>query len=493
MTRKRTAMSTIHEILRLKKLGHNKSEAAKLLKLNRETIRKLWDASPEEYKEFGEAPSWAKEVDWKYLEQELKTVPRKILYEELKQFIALPSYQAFCQYLRNHKTITTPTHISLKQDRVPGKSIEVDYSGDSFDIINPATRQIHATELFVGSLSYSSYFYAEFSLSQKLEDFIRSHCNMFAYFGGVAQYIVPDNCKTAVKKTHRYDPILNSTYQDMCRYYQVVIDPADRQSPTHKPNVENAVKYIQSSFLQQIRNKTFSSLIELNRELHNWLKVANTNEIQGRGESRLFFFKREELRPLPRQPYQLFYFEKRKVHPDCHFQHQKNHYSVPYKYVGKEIDIKFNNKMVHAYYNGLRIATHSNLSGTYHWSTNESHYPDKKHIEFNYHISKGKEKAKGVGENTATLINRLFAKEKHPLKNLRKVQGILRLVNKYSKEAVEYACEQALDFDRLNYDNIKLFAKNFSNKPIYQPTPARQSEQIYLQGDEHEGSNGTIK
>ena len=41
MTRKRTSMSTIHEILRLKKLGHNKSETAKILKLNRETVRKL--------------------------------------------------------------------------------------------------------------------------------------------------------------------------------------------------------------------------------------------------------------------------------------------------------------------------------------------------------------------------------------------------------------------------------------------------------------------
>ena len=108
-------------------------------------------------------------------------MPRKILYEELKQFVALPSYQAFCQYLRNHKTVTTPTHISLKQERIPGKSAEVDYSGDSTEIINPATGQIHGTELFVGSLSYSSYTYAEFTLTQKLEDFIRSHCNMFIY------------------------------------------------------------------------------------------------------------------------------------------------------------------------------------------------------------------------------------------------------------------------------------------------------------------------
>ena len=189
----------------------------------------------------------------------------------------------------------------------------------------------------------------------------------------------------------------------------------------------------------------------------------------------------------------LFYFKRGKVHPDCHFQHQKNHYSVPYQYVGKEIDIKFNDKMIHAYHNGQRISSHSTLKGTYHRSTNESHYPDNKYVEFNYHIAKGKEEAKKIGLNTTVLVNRLFAQEKHPLKNLRKVQGILRLAKVHSKEAMEYACEQALEFDRLSYDNINRFARNFSKKPIYQPTPARQLELVYLQGDENERSTGTIK
>ena len=146
-------------------------------------------------------------------------------------------------------------HISLKQERIPGQSIEVDYSGDSTEIVNPATGQIHKTELFVGSLSYSGYFYAEFTPSQKLEDFICSHCNMFTYLGGVSQFIVPDNCKTAVSKCDRYDPAINPTYLDMCRYYQITVDPADPRSPTHKPNVENAVKYIQTGFHFQNKKK----------------------------------------------------------------------------------------------------------------------------------------------------------------------------------------------------------------------------------------------
>ena len=49
--------------------------------------------------------------------------------------------------------------------------------------------------------------------------------------------------------------------------------------------------------------------------------------------------------PLPSTPYELFYFTKRKVHPDCHLQHNKNYYSVPYIFVRREVDVKFNSRM----------------------------------------------------------------------------------------------------------------------------------------------------
>ena len=60
--------------------------------------------------------------------------------------------------------------------------------------------------------------------------------------------------------------------------------------------------------------------------------------------------------PLPYASYDLFYFTKRKVHPDCHLQHNKNYYSVPYKFVGREVDVKFNSKMVYVYWNCELVA-----------------------------------------------------------------------------------------------------------------------------------------
>ena len=489
MPNKRINVDKIQQIQRLKKLGHSKSEVARLMQINRETVAQYWNQKlPPDTND----PVWATEVDWEYLKKELRSgAPRKILYEELMQFISMPTYQAFCQYLRNHQDRPSPD-ITIRIQRNPGDSVEVDYSGDGHHILNPATRQLHKAELFVGALSYSGYFFAEFTPSQRLEDFITSHNHMFSYFKGVSRYIIPDNCKTAISKADRYDPLTNRTYRDMCEHYGIAIDPADSESPRQKPNVERAVKVIQQGFLQRIRHKTFTSLIALNRELRAWTDEVNNNTvIRGRGKTRSFFYVQERptLSPLPSASYELFYFTKRKVHPDCHLQHNKNYYSVPHRFVGREVDIKFNSRMVHVYYRCQLIATHTACKGSYHYSTNTKHYPEKKYVDTNYHLKRAKKDATAMGDNVSLLFDKLLLEAKHPLKILRRAQGILGLSKTFSKDALNYACGMALEFERINYDNIKRFAKNYKRQKdntAHRP-PRRQLELIFLQkGDIHE-------
>ncbi len=482
MARARLDMAIQKEIQRLKSLGKSQRKVAMLLGIDRGTVRRHWQGEAPIWQP--EIPDWAKTIDWNYVKTEIKKTSKKILYEELGETNKLPSYQAFCSYLRAHIG-AAPPEATIRIERNPGDSIEVDYSGDSIQILNPSTGELYNVELFVGSLSYSGYFYAEFTMSQKLEDFITAHKNMFSYFGGSSSYIVPDNCKTAVIKADKLSPVINSTYQDMCKHYNTIVDPADPRSPRHKPNVENAVKYLQTDFLARVRNKTFTSLIELNRELRDWLAMANSKVIQGRGQSRLYFFNKEKLllKKLPDVSYELCYFKRAKVHPDCHFQHEKNYYSVPYQYIGKELDIKFNKKMIYAYYNCERIAVHKCMRGTYHYSTNTAHYPEKKYVEFNYHLGLIKKQSAFIGENCHLLINKLIKKSNYPLKIIRKAQGILRLEKTYGKEILDYACEMALEFDVTNYDNINRFAKNYK-KRNEQPleAPHRQLDLICLQG-----------
>lgn len=81
----------------------------------------------------------------------------------------------------------------MRQSHKAGDKVFVDYSGLTFDIIDPISNQIRSAEIFIGVLGASNYTYAEATWTQQLEDWIGSHIRMFDYFGGVPSLTVPDN------------------------------------------------------------------------------------------------------------------------------------------------------------------------------------------------------------------------------------------------------------------------------------------------------------
>jgi hypothetical protein len=142
--------------------------------------------------------------------------------------------------------------------------------------------------------------------------------------------------------------------------------------------------------------------------------------------------------------------------------------------------------MIHIFYNTERVATHILSKASHQHITEDSHYPEDKIVQFNYHIKKARVDAMKIGPNMERLIDRIIQGDRFPLKTLRKVQGILRLRDKYSVDALDDAAATALEFDKLNYYTIRNFAKHY--KPIKQnnPAPSRDRRLICLQGGRSE-------
>jgi hypothetical protein len=72
------------------------------------------------------------------------------------------------------------------------------------------------------------------------------------------------------------------------------------------------------------------------------------------------------------------------------------------------------------------VAAHSRLTGLGKFSTYDSHYPEKKLSVARFEVHHAKEQAKKLGPEVQKLVDKLFATD-HPLRHLRRVQGILRL------------------------------------------------------------------
>ena len=193
----------------------------------------------------------------------------------------------------------------MRQSHVAGEKMFVDYAGATLEVIDGLTGEVRAAQIFVATLGASSYTYAEATWTQALPNWIGSHSRAFAYFGGVAAQVVPDNLKSGVVKACLYDPEINRTYAGMAAHYDTAIVPARPRKPRDKAKVEVSVQIVERWVLARLRNRRFFSLAELNQAIHERLEDLNGRETKHLGASRRKLFEvldRPALKPLPAQP-----------------------------------------------------------------------------------------------------------------------------------------------------------------------------------------------
>ncbi len=130
------------------------------------------------------------------------------------------------------------------------------------------------------------------------------------------------------------------------------------------------------------------------------------------------------------------------------------------------------------------IAAHARLSGIHKTATLQAHYPPEKTAVARFEIRHARTAAEIIGPHTVQLIEALIAGD-HPFRHLRRIQGFLRMSPRYSKESLEYAARQAVQFQRLRLSYLRQCADYFTNGGIKSQSksgvaPERQSHEIHL-------------
>ena len=384
-------LKIVAEILRLKDLGFGKRKISRTLKVHRNTVNKYWenncpaqatltasnDRNTIETKQNFPTPppAWTADVDWQKIRTEiLKGVPINIIFDEQVEQNRVPvQYPAFWKQIRKRAPVMDATMVRVFQE---GERAEIDYC-DGINIVDVRTGEIIETELFVGVLCASRYAFAEFTLSQKSADFLSSHVRMFEFFGGCPQVVSPDNLKSAVTKAHRYDPVINPAYTRLASHYEIAIVPARVRTPKDKAIVERTIQIFQRWFFMRMRNRTFTSLIELNLALKEHLVLFNNKVHRTFKQSRTAMFESERahLMPLPQSPYVVQTFAKAKLSNDCHLIFDYGFYSSPHLLRGLDLDVWACTSSVEIYHEGVRVAFHARLKTQGKFRTDNNHYP----------------------------------------------------------------------------------------------------------------------
>ena len=246
MATRRLHMRKIREILRLKwQLGKSHRETARALgvspssvastlkragyaKLDWSRVESLADEELERLLYGERKPSGERRPmpDFATLAVELRRtgVTRELLHwEYLQEHPDGYSYSRFCELYQRWREKSAPT---MRQEHKGGGKLFVDYSGKKPAIIDRETGEVRPVELFAAVLGASNYSRAEATLTQKSPDFISSHIRTFEHLGGVPGAVVPDQLKSAVSRSCRYEPTIQRTYEEMARHYETAIIPA---------------------------------------------------------------------------------------------------------------------------------------------------------------------------------------------------------------------------------------------------------------------------
>ncbi len=407
----------------------------------------------------GSAPPSRKSMpDFSFLRNEMKKkgVTLQLLWEEYRA-IHPDGYgrSQFSELYRRHGKTLDPV---MRFDHKAGEKLFVDFSGDRPSYVDSETGEIIEPELFVAVMGASSRIFATAVASQQIPDWTKAHIEAFEYFGGVPVCVVPDQLKSGIKTSCKYDPETNPVYAELCSHYDTVVIPARPLEPRDKAKVENGVLIAQRRILAVLRNHTFFSLTELNDAIAEVLDKLNDRPMQGIGKSRNQLFEETDkpaLKPLPMKRFELQEWKQAKVHIDYHVVVHGSWYSVPYTLIGEKVEVCLTLATVAILHNGKRVASHARTHRRNVYVTQHEHRPSahQKHLEWT--PERMQHWGASIGIKTGTMIDSIIKSVPHVDQAYRKCLGLLRLAKSCGHDRLELACDKALTLQAIGYRSVK--------------------------------------
>jgi len=419
--------------------------------------------------------------DMNYLHQEMKLrkktkVTMRLLWEEYIE--ANPDGYRYTQFRLHYSRYKQKLNPSMRQTHLAGEKLFVDYSGLTMPIHNQKTGEIDKVQIFVAVLGASGYTFVHATHTQKQEDFIYSHVMCYNFFGGVPRVVVPDNLKSAIISNNKNGIVINESYADLNRHYCVAVQPARPRKPKDKPKAEQGVQAIQRYILSRLRHHKFFSVDELNEALSELLDRYNNKIVNHLQKSRTELFEEIDkpyLNSLPLNSYVYKQFKIAKVNQDYHITLEKCNYSVPFKYIREEVEVKYSTQSVNIYHKHKLIATHPRLRRIGDTSTLHEHMPSE-HQYVNEKMNPDRLRlwARNIGEYAGVFVEDAFAEVQHNPQAYRKISAVLSLAKLYGNTELELALMYATKMNTITTRSIK----SILDKKLYLSKSANNTQPV---------------
>jgi transposase len=143
------------------------------------------------------------------------------------------------------------------------------------------------------------------------------------------------------------------------------------------------------------------------------------------------------------------------VHIDYHVELEGHYYSVPYHLVREKVELRFDERTVEVYHEGVRVALHVRGRARGRATTLTEHMPQKHRAVASQTPERIAGWAAKTGPETAALCSAIMAARPHPELGYRSCLGVLRLGDRYSPERLEAACARAGAMGATSYRSVR--------------------------------------
>lgn len=479
MAYRELTMIDVKELLRRHRAGQAIRQIARETGIDRKTVRRYLDAakacglSPEH--ELGEeqvleiarrvqmrelpppsdqraklAQHRVQLEEWLDRDRPLKLTKVHALLERRGVYVSYPTLRRFVIDELGWGRTRTSVRVD---DPPPAQEAQADF-GRMGLMRDPETGKTRTLYALIVTLAFSRHQFVWPTFLQTVEAVCEGLDAAWRFFGGVPHRLVVDNLKPVVARADAQSPTITDAFAEYAQSRDFFVDPTRVRDPQGKPRVENQVSYVRESWFE---GEELESLDDARRRAREWCLTTAGTRIHGTTRRvPIEVYEQEErphMKPAPTAPFDVPRWVEAKVHPDHHIKVAHALYSLPTRYVGRQVRVRVDRQLVKIYSGMELIKTHPRQAPGGR-STDPNDYPTGKAPYATRSIDELCDRAYEEGTHVGDFVARLLDAPL-PWTRMRQAYGVLRLCKKYGKRRVDEACKRALAFDVLDTRRIE--------------------------------------
>jgi len=343
-------------ILKLRERGHGIRPIARTLRISRQVVRdvvQVGSAKPPAIARAEAAEPFRDEILAQYASCKGNLVR---VHEELVERGAEFSYAALTAFCRKHGIGYSPPLPDGQYEFKPGQEMQHDTS-PHVAIIGGKKRLVQSASL-VACYSHMLFF-------RLYPRFTRFECKIFLteamlYLGGACVVCVIDNTHVVVLHGTGANMVPTPEMAAFAERFHFDFKAHELGDPDRKGRVEAPMKFIENNFYA---GRSFADFEDANRQAVAWCDKVNATFNRRWHASRRELFRAEQphLRPLPIWIPPVYALHQRTVDTDGFINLHRVRYSVPYRLIGRELEVRELKDSVEIYDGPRQVATHRRL------------------------------------------------------------------------------------------------------------------------------------